>query len=87
MFSKVNNESVWFGPDQEKKSDWIYNLDNDDIQEIEKVTDKFLLSKIPLKNIKNEYFNLENLKKKYLNKIDDVSLKIGAINHIENLKY
>ena len=63
MFSKVNDESVWFGPDQEKKSDWIYNLDNDDIQEIEKVTDKFLLSKIPLKNIKNEYFNLENLEK------------------------
>ena len=61
MFSKVTDESVWFGPDQENKSDWIYNLDNDDIQEIEKVTDKFLLSKIPLKNIKNEYFNLENL--------------------------
>ena len=76
MFSKVNDESVWFGPDQEKKSDWIYNLDNDDIQEIEKVTDKFLLSKIPLKNIKNEYFNLENLKKKYLNKIDN-ELKNG----------
>ena len=34
MFSKINDESVWFGPDQEKKSDWVYNLDNDDIQEI-----------------------------------------------------
>ena len=76
MFSKVNDESVWYGPDQEKKNDWIYNLEEEDVHEIEKATDNFLLSKIPLKNLKKEDFDLENLSKKYLSKIDN-ELKNG----------
>jgi len=76
MFSKIIDKSVWYGPEEEKKKDWIYNLDNEDISEIENSTEKFLYSNKKLINLSKEDFNLKNLEKKYLSKIDD-ELKNG----------
>ena len=76
MFSKIIDKSVWYGPEEEKKKDWIYNLDNEDISEIENSTEKFLSSNKKLINLSKEDFNLINLEEKYLSKIDD-ELKNG----------
>ena len=76
MFSKIIDKSVWYGPEEEKKKDWIYKLDNEDISEIENSTEKFLSSNKKLINLSKEDFNLKILEKKYLSKIDD-ELKNG----------
>ena len=41
MFSKITDKSAWYGPEEEK-TDWIYKLDKEDINEIENLTVKFL---------------------------------------------
>ena len=76
MFEKINNASVWYGPEQEKKDDWVYNLDKDDISEINYLTEKYLSTNRELKEINKKDFYLENLQQKYLNKID-LELKNG----------
>lgn len=76
MFNKINDASAWYGPEQEKKDDWVYNLDQDDIDEINYFTEKYLSTNNELKDISKKDFYLENLQQKYLNKID-LELKNG----------
>ena len=71
MFSKIIDNSAWYGPEEEQKNDWIYKLDGEDINEIENITEKFLSSKKSLTKLGKDDFRLENLEKKYLRKIDD----------------
>ena len=52
MFSKITDKSAWYGPEEEKKTDWIYKLDKEDINEIENLTVKFLSSNKKLTKIK-----------------------------------
>ena len=44
MYSKILDKSAWYGPEEEEKTDWIYNLDYDDIAEINYEADKFINS-------------------------------------------
>ena len=70
MFKKINDASAWYGPEQEKKDDWVYNLDQDDIDEINYLAEKYLSTNKEQKDISKKDFHLENLQQKYLNKID-----------------
>ena len=65
MYSKILDKSVWYGPEEEEKTDWIYNLDYDDIAEINYEADKFINSENDITKINSNNFNLPNLKKKY----------------------
>jgi hypothetical protein len=76
MFSKITDKSAWYGPEEEKKTDWIYRLDKEDINEIENLTVKFLSSNKTLTKLNKNDFYFENLGDKYLRKIDD-ELKNG----------
>ena len=76
MFKKINDASVWYGPEQEKKDDWVYNLDKNDIGEISYLTEKYLSTNRELKDISKKDFYSENLQKKYLSEID-IELKKG----------
>ena len=76
MYSKILDKSAWYGPEEEEKTDWIYNLDYDDIAEINYEADKFINSENDITKINSSNFNLPNLKKKYLEIIDE-ELKSG----------
>ena len=76
MFSKITDKSALYGPEEEKKSEWIYRLDKEDINEIENLTVKFLSSNKTLTKLNKNDFYFENLGEKYLRKIDD-ELKNG----------
>tara|TARA_Y100000816_G_scaffold233763_1_gene179215 strand:- start:1529 stop:2572 length:1044 start_codon:yes stop_codon:yes gene_type:complete len=76
MYSKILDKSAWYGPEEEEKTDWIYNLDYEDIAEINYEADKFINSENDITKINSSNFNLPNLKKKYL-EIIDKELKSG----------
>ena len=75
-YELIKNKSAWYGPEEENKDDWIYVLDDEDIDELDLETQNFINNGSKIEEISHKNFKLKNIQKKIQEKIDQ-ELKFG----------
>jgi hypothetical protein len=68
----VHGPSAWYGPDMAARRDWIVQLSEEDIAEIERAAEKLVTAQVPIPSIRREDFPLPTFGPRLRQILDEV---------------